>query len=204
MHLKNYTRITRNNMKILKERIQKEGKVFPGDILKIDTFLNHKVDTELMDEIGKEFYLRFKDSKPTKILTIEASGIAIACAVSRYFGFVPVVFAKKEQALNMDENKYSTKEKSYTRNLFYDVQVAKEMLDEGDTVLIIDDFLANGEASNSLIEICKQAKAQIAGIGVVVSKAYQPGEKRIRDKGIKLEILANIKSLDDGVIEFCE
>lgn len=191
-------------MKLLKERILKDGKVFPGDILKIDSFLNHQIDVQLMDEIGKEFHKRFIDAKPTKILTIEASGIAIACAVSKYFNYCPVVFAKKGKALNMDESHFTAKEKSYTRDMYYDVSVAKEFINENDKILIIDDFLANGEASNSMIEICKQAKADVIGCGIVVSKTYQPGEKRIKDMGIHLEVLARVKSLEYEVITFEE
>ena len=190
-------------MKLLEDRIISDGKVLPGDILKIDNFLNHQVDTKLMDEIGKEFYRLFKDREPNKILTIESSGIAIAQAASRYFGFIPVVFAKKTVAANMAKNTYEAKEHSYTRNIEYTVQVAKDYLTAEDRVLILDDFLANGEAMNSLISICKQAKAQIVGCGSVVCKTYQPGEKRIRDLGYDVEVLARIKSMsDDGKIEF--
>lgn len=190
-------------MKLLEERITKDGKILPGDILKIDNFLNHQLDTKLMDEIGKEFYRLFKDREPNKILTIESSGIAIAQAASRYFGFIPVVFAKKTVAANMAKNTYEAKEHSYTRNIEYTVQVAKDYLTAEDRVLILDDFLANGEAMNSLISICNQAGAQIVGCGSVVCKTYQPGEKRIRDLGYDVEVLARVKSMsDDGKIEF--
>ena len=190
-------------MKLLEERITKDGKILPGDILKIDNFLNHQLDTKLMDEIGKEFYRLFKDREPNKILTIESSGIAIAQAASRYFGFIPIVFAKKTVATNMAKNTYEAKEHSYTRNIEYTVQVAKDYLTAEDRVLILDDFLANGEAMNSLISICNQAGAQIVGCGSVVCKTYQPGEKRIRDRGYDVEVLARVKSMsDDGKIEF--
>ena len=190
-------------MRLLEERIIKDGKILPGDILKIDNFLNHQVDTKLMDEIGKEFYRLFKDREPNKILTIESSGIAIAQAASRYFGFIPIVFAKKTVATNMAKNTYEAKEHSYTRNIEYTVQVAKDYLTAEDRVLILDDFLANGEAMNSLISICNQAGAQIVGCGSVVCKTYQPGEKRIRDLGYDVEVLARVKSMsDDGKIEF--
>ena len=191
-------------MKLLEERIKKEGKVLPGDVLKVYSFLNHQVDPYIMDEIGKEFYRLFKDAKPNKILTIESSGIAIALACARYFDGIPLVYAKKNHALNMDGNKYEAVAKSYTRSLNHRVAVAKEFLNENDRILILDDFLANGEASQALISICEQAKALIVGVGIVVSKSYQPGEKRILEKGLKLEILANIKSLKDGIIEFYE
>lgn len=190
-------------MKRLEERIRKDGKVLPGDILKIDSFLNHQVDVKLMDEIGEEFYRLFKDAAPDKILTIESSGIAIAAATSRCFGYVPVVFAKKTVAANMAKETYEAKEHSYTRNIEYTVQVAKEFLKEGERVLILDDFLANGEAMNALISICKQAKAEVVGCGSVVCKTYQPGEQRIKDLGYDVEVLARVSSMDDrGNIEF--
>ena len=189
-------------MKLLEERILKDGKVLDGDVLKIDSFLNHQIDVRLMEELGKEIHNLFKQEKPTKILTIESSGIAVASEVSKEFGYLPVVYAKKTNASNMDGEKYSCQEKSYTRGVFYDVQVAKEFLNENDKVLIIDDFLANGEASNALIEICKQAKAEVVGCGIVVSKTYQPGEERIKSLGIHLEVLARVKSMEDGKVAF--
>ena len=190
-------------MKLLEERIRKDGKILPGDILKIDSFLNHQIDVKLMEEIGKEFYRLFKDKDPSKILTIESSGIAIASAASPLFGYIPVVFAKKTVAANMAKDAYEAKEHSYTRNIEYTVQVAKEYLKENDRVLILDDFLANGEAMNSLIEICRQAGAKIVGCGSVVCKTYQPGERRIRDMGYDVKVLARVKSMsEDGTIEF--
>ena len=190
-------------MKLLEERIRKDGKVFPGDILKVDSFLNHQVDIKLMDEIGKEFYRLFKDCEPTKILTIEASGIAIGQAASRYFGFIPVVYAKKGDAANLDSNLYSAKERSYTRGVDYTVNVAKQYLGPEDRILILDDFLANGEAMAALINICDQAGAKVLGCGSVICKTYQPGEKRIKDMGYKVEVLARVKAMhDDGQIEF--
>ena len=190
-------------MKLLEERIRKDGKVFPGDILKVDSFLNHQVDIKLMDEIGKEFYRLFKDCEPTKILTIEASGIAIGQAASRYFGFIPVVYAKKGDAANLDSDLYSAKERSYTRGVDYTVNVAKQYLGPEDRILILDDFLANGEAMAALINICDQAGAKVLGCGSVICKIYQPGEKRIKDMGYKVEVLARVKAMhDDGQIEF--
>ena len=191
-------------MKLLEDRILKDGKVFPGDVLKIDSFLNHQIDVSLMEEIAKEIKRLFPDIKPTKILTIESSGIAIASEVSKQYKYAPVIFAKKQKASNMDDA-YCATEKSYTRNLNYDVSVAKEYLKENDQILIVDDFLANGEALNALINICQQAQVQILGVGAVVCKAYQPGEKRIKDMGVHLECLARVKAMhDDGTIEFCE
>jgi len=192
-------------MKLLEERIRKDGKILPGDILKIDSFLNHQIDVKLMEEIGKEFHRIFSSTGTNKILTIESSGIAIASLTSKYFDYIPVVFAKKTVAANMSKNTYQAKEHSYTRNIEYTVQVAKDYLSGQDKVLILDDFLANGEAMNSLISICKQAGAQIVGCGSVVCKTYQPGEKRIRDLGYKVEVLARVKSMnEDGTIEFEE
>lgn len=189
-------------MKLLEDRILQDGKVLEGDILKIDSFLNHQVDVGLMEEIGKEFYRLFQNTKPDKILTIEASGIAIAYPVSKCFGNIPLVFAKKTNALNMSHQTYSCTEKSYTRDIIYNVQVSKEYLKEGERVLIIDDFLANGEASSALINLCEQSKANVVGIGIVVSKSYQPGEKKIRSRGYNLQILAKVKSMSNGKIEF--
>ena len=190
-------------MKLLEERIKKDGKVYPGDILKIDSFLNHQIDVKLMSEIGKEFHRLFADKKINKILTIESSGITIATAAAPYFDYVPIVFAKKTVAANMAKDAYEAKEHSYTRNIEYTVQVAKEFLGKDDDVLILDDFLANGEAMNALISICKQAGATIVGCGAVVCKTYQPGEKRIRDLGYEVKVLARVKSMsDDGQIEF--
>ena len=192
-------------MKKLIERIKEDGKVLPGDILKIDGFLNHQIDVRLMDEIGEEFHRLFKDEDVNKILTIESSGITIAAAAAKHFGYVPVVFAKKKVAANMSKDAYECKEHSYTRDVEYMVQVAKEFLSEKDKVLIIDDFLANGEAMNALINICNQAKAKIVGCGAVVCKTYQPGEKRIRDLGYEVKVLARVRSMsDDGQIEFEE
>ena len=190
-------------MKKLEERIKTDGKVLPGDILKIDNFLNHQIDVKLMDEIGEEFHQIFKDTNPDKILTIESSGIAIASAAARCFGYIPVVFAKKTVAANMAKETYEATERSYTRDLVYTVQVAKEFLNEGDRILILDDFLARGEAMNALIKICDQAKATIVGCGSVVAKVYQPGEQRIKDLGYDVKVLARVKSMsDDGSIEF--
>lgn len=190
-------------MKLLEDRIRQDGKILPGDILKIDNFLNHQIDVKLMDQIGEEFYRLFKDKGPDKILTIESSGIAIAAAASRCFGYIPVVFAKKTVAANMSKGTYEAKEHSYTRNIEYTVQVSKDYLSSGDRVLILDDFLANGEAMNALISICRQAGAAIVGCGSVVCKTYQPGEQRIKDLGYDVEVLARVRSMsEDGQIEF--
>ena len=190
-------------MELLEERIRKDGKVLPGDILKIDSFLNHQIDVKLVEEIGKEFHRLFIETNPDKILTIESSGIAVASAASRFFDYLPVVYAKKTLALNMSKNAYESKEHSYTRNIDYTIQVSKEYLHENERILILDDFLANGEAMNSMIDICMQAKAIVVGCGAVVCKTYQPGKKRIEDMGYQVEVLAAVKALnDDGTIEF--
>lgn len=192
-------------MKQLEEIIRKEGKILPGDILKVDCFLNHQVDVEIMDMIGKEFARLFKDSNPDKILTIETSGVAIAQATSLNLNRHPVIFAKKGMHLNQDENCYCSHERSYTKGEEYAVKVSKEYLKKGDKVLIIDDFLANGEALNSLLDICAQAEAEVVGIGIVIAKMYQPGYERIMKLYNHIEILAKVKSMDDeGNIYFEE
>ena len=191
-------------MKLFEERIVKDGVILEGDVLKIDGFLNHQIDVTLLDEMGKEFKRLFQDAEVDKILTIESSGIGIAVMAARYFGNCPVVFAKKGVSANIGGEVYECVEKSYTRNAYYHVQVSKKYLHENEKVLILDDFLANGEALNALVSICKDAKANIVGCGVAVTKAYQPGEERIKEMGIKVESLARIKSMHDGLIEFCD
>lgn len=154
-------------MKYLQDIISKKGKVLENDILKVDCFLNHQIDTKIMDEIRKEFSNIFKDIKPTKILTVETSGVAIAQATAIHMGYLPVVFANKQNHLNMDDSCFMCEERSYTEATKCIVKVAKEYLNENDQVLIIDDFLANGEALNSLLNICNQANAKVLGIGIV-------------------------------------
>lgn len=190
-------------MKLLEERIIKDGKVFPGNVLKVDSFLNHQIDVELLNEIGKEFYRLFKDSGVTKIFTIEASGIGIACIAAQYFN-VPVVFAKKSLGKNIAADVYSTQVKSYTHGRVYDVIVSQEFLNKDDKILIIDDFLAMGCALNGLIDLIKSAGAEVCGAGIVVEKAFQDGGELIRRKGIRVESLARVESMtDDGKITFC-
>ncbi len=192
-------------MKLLKERIRREGNVKPGNVLKVDMFLNHQIDVDLMNEIGKEFKRLFSDKKPTKILTIEASGIAIACITAQYFG-VPVVFAKKAQSINLDGDSYTTKIESFTHKKVYDVIVSKKYLKRDDRILIIDDFLANGCALLGLIDIVKSAGASLEGIGIVIEKGFQSGGKAIRDMGIELKSLAIIESMnaENGEIVFSD
>ena len=191
-------------MKILKERILRDGHVKPGQVLKVDSFLNHQMDIGLLCEIGKEFYRRFSDAGVTKILTIEASGIGIATITSQSFGNVPVVFAKKSASLNLDGELYTTQVPSYTRSTIFNIQVAKRFLTEDDTVLIIDDFLAKGKALLGLLEIVNQSGAKLAGCGIVIEKGFQDGGQIIRDKGIRLESLAIVDSIQDGKIVFRE
>ncbi len=191
-------------MQILEDRILKDGKVFPGNVLKVDSFLNHQVDVELINEIGKEFYRLFKDCGVNKIFTIEASGIGIACITAQYF-HVPVVFAKKTLSKNIAADVYSTPIKSFTHGNTYDVIVSQEFLNKDDKILIIDDFLAQGCALSGLIELIKSADAEIVGAGIVIEKAFQQGGALIRGEGIRVESLAKIESMtDDGKITFCK
>lgn len=190
-------------MKELQEKILKEGKVCPNNIVKVDSFLNHQVDISFLKKIGKEFYERFKDDKVDKVLTIEASGIAIACFVADCFN-CRVVFAKKGKSLNQSKDFYEAKVFSYTRGEEYDIRVSKEYIKETDNILLIDDFLANGAALNGLVKIVEDAKANLVGCGVVIEKGFQPGGKELRDKGIHLESLAIIEKADENkqTIEF--
>lgn len=191
-------------MKLLEERILKDGKVFPGNVLKVDSFLNHQVDVGLLNEMGKEIYSMFKDSGVNKIFTIEASGIGIACIVAQYFN-VPVVFAKKSLGKNIAADVYSTQVKSYTHGRVYDVIVSQEFLHKEDKILIIDDFLAMGCALEGLIDLINAAGAEIVGAAIAVEKAFQPGGDNIRNRGIRVESLARVASMtDDGQITFCE
>lgn len=192
-------------MELLKERIRRDGKIKEGNVLKVDSFLNHQMDVSLFHEIGKEFKRRFAEESINKILTIEASGIGIACVVAEVFG-VPVVFAKKTQTKNIAGDVYTTKVESFTHGRVYDIIVAKEFLGEGDRVLVIDDFLANGKALEGLSELVKLSGAELVGAGVVIEKGFQVGGELIRSKGIHLESLAIVESMDEktGEIEFRE
>ena len=187
-------------MKILEERILKDGKVGAGNVLKVDGFVNHQIDVRLMCELGKEFKRRFDGTEVTKILTIEASGIGIACITAQYFD-VPVVFAKKTKTNNIYADVYTSKVESYTHSATYDIVVSKEFLNAGDKVLIIDDFLAKGSALKGLISLIEDAGASVVGAGIVIEKAYQPGGELIRNMGIRVESLARVASmsLEEGV-----
>lgn len=193
-------------LKLLEERIVKDGIVKPGNVLKVDSFLNHQMDISLFNDMGKEFKRLFNDTPINKILTIEASGIGIACVAAQYFDNVPVVFAKKSQTVNIDGEVYSTKIESFTHKRVYDVILSKKYLSSKDHVLIIDDFLANGCALNGLLDIAQKAGATVEGVGIAVEKGFQRGGELIRQKGIRVESLAIIESMDadSGSIVFKE
>lgn len=182
-------------MKLLEERIRRDGTVKAGNVLKVDSFLNHQMDIDLFNEMGKEWARLFADRPVTKILTVEASGIGIACVAAQHF-HVPVVFAKKTQSLNIDGEVYTTKIESFTHKRVYDVIVSKKFLSPEDHVLIIDDFLANGCALEGLIEIVQKAGATVEGIGIAIEKGFQKGGDLIRSKGVRLESLAIVESMD--------
>ena len=190
-------------MQLLKDRIRKDGKIKEGNVLKVDSFLNHQMDVKLFQEIGKEFKRRFADEEITKILTIEASGIGIACVAAEVFD-VPVVFAKKTQTKNIAGDVYTTKVESFTHGRVYDIIVSKEFLGKGDKVLLIDDFLANGKALEGLAELVTKSGAELVGAGVVIEKGFQVGGDIIRSKGIHLESLAIVESMDEktGEVDF--
>ena len=190
-------------MQLLKDRIRKDGKIKSGDVLKVDSFLNHQMDIKLFEEIGKEFKRRFSDADINKILTIEASGIGIACIVAQYFD-VPVVFAKKSKTKNIAGDVYTTKVESFTHGKVYDIMGAKEFLGAGDKVLLIDDFLANGKALEGLAAVVKDSGAELIGAGIVIEKGFQPGGDRLRADGIRVESLAIVESMDEktGSIRF--
>ena len=183
-------------MELLKERIRKDGKVKEGNVLKVDSFLNHQMDIHLFQEIGKDFQKRFQGEEINKILTIEASGIGIACIVAQSFD-VPVVFAKKTQTKNIAGDTWTTKVESFTHGRIYDIIVAKEFLGKGDKVLIIDDFMANGKALEGLAELVTMSGAELVGAGIVIEKGFQPGGDELRRKGIRVESLAIIESMND-------
>ena len=182
-------------MQLLKDRIRKDGVIKEGNVLKVDSFLNHQIDIGLMNEIGKEFARRFAGERVDKILTIEASGIAIAAIAAQYFD-CPIVFAKKTESLNLDGETCSTEVKSFTRGRTYNVIMEKRFLPKGERVLIIDDFMANGCAALGLIDLVRQAGTELVGVGIVVEKGFQDGGKKIREMGIHLESLAIVESMD--------
>ena len=188
-------------MNLLKERIIKDGKTIGSDVVKVDMFLNHQIDVDLLNEMGKEFRKRFPSDKITKIVTIEASGIGIACVVAQYFG-VPVVFAKKGANRNIGDNLYKADVYSFTKGTTTTIGISKDYLSSDDHVLIIDDFMANGKAVHGLLNILNQAGASVEGVGIVIEKGFQPGGDSLRSLGYKVESLAIIKSIDNGKIVF--
>lgn len=189
-------------MQLLKDKILNEGTVLPGNILKVDCFLNQQLDITLIQELGKEFAKRFEGVEINKILTVESSGIGIAAIVSQYFNNVPVVFGKKHKTSKIGDEFYATKIFSFTHNREYEVTIAKKFVTEEDNILIIDDFLANGEAVNGLMDIITQAGATLKGIGIAVEKGFQGGGDALREKGIKVESLAIVDSMTDTGITF--
>ncbi len=188
-------------MKLLEERIRKDGTVREGNVLKVDNFLNHQMDIELYKEMGQEWKRLFADKPINKILTIEASGIGMACVAAQYFD-VPVVFAKKAQSINIEGEVYQTTIESFTHKRVYDVIVSKKFIGPDDHVLIIDDFLANGCALLGLIDIVEQSGATVEGIGIAIEKGFQQGGQIIRDKGYDLKSLAIVESMDNGELKF--
>ena len=190
-------------MKVLQEKILNEGKVLSGDVLKVDAFLNHQIDPVLMQEIGKEFAKRFKEENITKIVTIESSGIAPAVMAALELG-VKVIFARKRKSLTLQDNMYVASVYSYTKQEKNEISLSRNHIDESDRVLIIDDFLANGQAALGLMSLVEQAGASIAGIGIVIEKAFQDGGKKLREQGVRVESLAEIASLDNGTVTFVQ
>lgn len=191
------------DVRLLEERIRQDGRIREnGSILKVDSFLNHQMDMVLFNDMGKEFFRLFGKRGVTKLLTVEASGIGIACVTGQYFN-VPVLFAKKSKTKNIDGSVYTAPVESFTHGGVYEIMVAKEFLGPKDRVLLIDDFLANGAALEGLISIVRQAGAELVGAGICIEKAFQPGGERLRSKGVRIESLARIKGMSEAGIEFC-
>ena len=190
-------------MKLLEQKIMAEGKVYPHDVLKVDRFLNHQIDVDFLCKVGEEFYRLYRDCGVNKILTIEASGIGVACLTAQFF-HCPVLFAKKSKTSNQSGEVYQSKAHSYTHNPDNTIIVSKEYLGKEDRVLIVDDFLANGSALSAMIDLCRAAGATVVGCGIVIEKAYQKGGDLIRSQGIRVESLARVASMspEDG-IKFC-
>jgi xanthine phosphoribosyltransferase len=189
-------------MQVLKEKILSDGQVLQQGILRVDSFINHQMDIKLFNEMGKEFKRRFQNKEVTKILTIEASGIGIASIAAQYFDYVPVVFAKKTLGGNFVGEAYESEVYSYTKKQTYKVKVNKNYISSGDKVLIIDDFLANGRAALGLIDLVRQAKAEVVGVGIVIEKGFQPGREMIKKEGVHLESLAIIDRFEDEQVFF--
>ena len=189
-------------MKLLEDRIVKDGKVLGGDVLKVDSFLNHQIDVPFLCELGRELYRLYEKDGINKILTIEASGIGFACITARYFA-CSVVFAKKSKTSNLADDLYAASVHSYTHGVTNRIVVSKSYLAPGDRVLIVDDFLANGCALEGLISLCRQAGATVVGCGIAIEKQYQGGGDKLRELGIRIESLAKVASMEEGRIAFC-
>ena len=185
-------------MQTLKDKILSEGQIIGEDILKVDGFLNHQIDIKFLEEIGKEFKRIFDGCQVDKILTVEASGIAVACETARNFGSVPVVFAKKAKPNTIVEGCYSAEARSFTKGTVANLRVVKKFVKEGEKVLILDDFLASGEAAVALIRIAEKAGAEVVGFGAVIDKSFQGGRKRIEELGVRVEALASIEKFENG------
>lgn len=188
-------------MKLLEDRIRGDGKVLAGNVLKVDNFLNHQVDPVLMDEMGKEFARLFKDAGVTKVVTVESSGIAPALMAALHLD-VPMIFARKHKSLTLTDNLYTATVYSYTKQVNNDISIDKRFLNSDDKILIIDDFLANGQAVQGLLEIAKVADVDVAGIGIVIEKSFQKGREMIEETGIRVESLARIAAFEDGEVKF--
>ncbi len=190
-------------MKLLEERILKDGKIFEGNVLKVDSFLNHQLDVKLLSEIGAELKEKYSNCGITKVLTIEASGIGVGCMVAQFFN-CPLIFAKKTKTINIKGDVYTSKVESFTHKCTYDIIVSKDFLSSDDTVLIVDDFLAKGNALNGLIDIVNQSGARLAGCGIAIEKAFQGGGDKLRSRGIRVESMAIIEEMDckNGRITF--
>lgn len=191
-------------MELLKQRILQDGHATEDDVLKVDSFLNHQMDIALLNEIGEEFHRRFEGEPITKILTIEASGIGIAAIAAQHFGNVPVVFAKKTKSRNLDGALYTAQVKSFTKGTVYDIQVSQKFLGPDDCVLILDDFLAKGQALRGLLKIVEASGAKLAGCGIVIEKGFQEGGRLLREQGIRVESLAIVSSISNGTVTFAE
>lgn len=191
-------------MELLKQRILEEGRAAEGGVLKVDSFLNHQMDISLLNAIGKEFRHRFAEEEITKLLTIEASGIGIAAITAQHFGNVPVVFAKKTKSRNLDGELYTAQVRSFTRGSTYEIQVSQKYLKPQDRVLIVDDFLAKGQALEGLLKIVGESGAKLIGCGIVIEKGFQDGGKRLREKGIRIESLAVVSDIAEDKVIFAE
>ena len=187
-------------MRKLEERILKDGKVFKGNVLKVDSFLNHQLDVGLLSDIGKELKRLYNDCDITKVLTIEASGIGVGCMVAQFFD-CPLLFAKKTKTINIKGDVYKSQVESFTHQCVYDIIVSKDFITSDDTVLIVDDFLAKGNALNGLIDIVNQAGAKLAGCGIAIEKGFQGGGDKLREQGIRVESMAIIGKMDDATGE---